>query len=173
MSKKIEVDKIYIDMDGVLADFAKGVHELCGVEAEQKQDEDPEKDNLMWEQVKKIDHFYDKLDMMRGANEMFHMLYETFGDKFEILTGIPKARRGILNAAEDKKIWVRRLLSKKIVVNTVYKDEKKNFVKGEGSILIDDLEQNIAEWREAGGTGILHVSPEQTIEELKNLGIIS
>ena len=109
---------------------------------------------------------------MPGAREMFDSLYGRFGERCEILTGIPKARRGILYAAEDKTEWVKRLLSDTVVVNTVYKAEKKNFVKGKGSILIDDLEQNIREWREAGGTGILFKSAAQAMSELEELNII-
>lgn len=172
MSIKTEVDKIYLDMDGVLADFSKGVLDLCGIAAEEKQDENPERDDMMWEQIKKIDHFYAKLDLMPGARELFDCLYGKFGGRCEILTGIPKARRGILYAAEDKKEWVKRLLSDTVVVNAVFKAEKKNFVKGKGSILIDDLGQNIEEWREAGGTGILFTSAEQVLSELKEINII-
>ena len=172
MRKKIELDKIYLDMDGVLADFERGVRELCNFEAEKTQDEDPVRDELMWAEIKKIDHFYSKLDLMPGAREMFDSLYGRFGERCEILTGIPKARRGILYAAEDKTEWVKRLLSDTVVVNTVYKAEKKNFVKGKGSILIDDLEQNIREWREAGGTGILFKSAAQAMSELEELNII-
>ena len=28
----MEVEKIYFDMDGVLADFERGVREICGIE---------------------------------------------------------------------------------------------------------------------------------------------
>lgn len=42
----MEVKKIYFDMDGVLADFGRGVEELCGL----PRDCD---DNLMWEAIKK------------------------------------------------------------------------------------------------------------------------
>ncbi len=172
MSIKTEIDKIYFDMDGVLADFSKGVLDFCGIVPEGTQDENSEKDNLMWEEIKKIDHFYAKLDLMPGALEMFERIYGEYGDKCEILTGIPKERRGIKYAAEDKKSWVKKFLSDKITVNAVYKADKKNFAKNGGSILIDDLEKNISEWREAGGTGILFKSVSQVMSELEKLNII-
>ena len=50
----MRVDKIYFDMDGVLADFNRGVAELCGIAPPLKQDEDPAYDDLMWAEVKKI-----------------------------------------------------------------------------------------------------------------------
>lgn len=34
---------------------------------------------------------------------------------------------------------------------------------GKGCILIDDLKSNIRNWEDAGGTGILHVNPEETM----------
>lgn len=168
----MRVDKIYLDMDGVLADFNRGVAELCGFPPPLKQDEDPAYDDLMWAEVKKIPHFYDKLELMPGAKEMFDRLYDKYGDKCEILTGIPGPRRGLSDVAEDKIKWVRRLLSQDIVVNTVRRAEKRGFAKGEGCILIDDLESTITAWNALGSTGILHTSAEETMKILADTGII-
>lgn len=38
-----------------------------------------------------------------------------------------------------------------------------------GYVLIDDIEHNINQWREAGGIGILHTSAKETINELNYL----
>lgn len=43
--------------------------------------------------------------------------------------------------------------------------EKQNY-SDQGSILIDDM-KNIDEWLLRGGIGILHISAENTIKELK------
>lgn len=102
-----------------------------------------------------MDHFYDELEPMPGAITMFDIVYQTVGARCEILTGIPKPHRGIVSAAEDKKKWVRRLLSKDVVVNTVFREEKPEFCKGKGYVLIDDLDENIEDWESQGGTGIL------------------
>ena len=168
----MRVDKIYFDMDGVLADFNRGVAELCGIAPPLKQDEDPVEDEIMWAHVKEVPHFYVKLELMPGAKEMFDLLYKKYGDKCEILTGIPNERRGLKNVAEDKIKWMRRLLSEDIVINTVRKTDKKDYVKGGGYILIDDLEPTVETWNALGGTGILHTSAAETLEILKNLGII-
>ena len=93
-------------------------------------------------------------------------------NKCEILTGIPKPKRGITCAGEDKIKWVRRLLSKDIVVNIVLREEKPQFCKGEGCILIDDMERNIRDWNAEGGTGIVHVTAEETLSILREKGII-
>ncbi|MBQ3863905.1 MAG: hypothetical protein II790_07700, partial [Schwartzia sp.] len=82
----------------------------------------------------------------------------------EILSGIPKPRRGITTAADDKSEWVRRNLGEHIKVNIVYREEKKNYVTGRDCILIDDYEKNIKEWEKAGGTGILFISAKETLK---------
>ena len=167
------VRKIYFDMDGVLADFDRGVNELCRMNASSQNEKyDEEYDALMWARIREIDHFYNRLDLMPGAKEMFELLYGKYGDKCEILTGIPKAERGIVTSAEDKVVWTRRMLSEKVKIHTVSRKEKKLYCTGPETILIDDQERTILEWRAAGGTGILHRSPEQTLAELKRMGAL-
>ena len=59
-----------------------------------------------------------------------------------------------------------------LVVHAVLRAEKKDYCKGPGSILIDDLAKNIGEWREFGGTGILFTSAENALDELRRLGVL-
>ena len=168
----MNVKKIYFDMDGVLANFDKGVEELAGFSIVKQDVAEKMADEEMWHKIKEVEHYYDRLELMPGAEEMFHTIYDKYKEKCEILTGIPKPRRGILHAAEDKTKWVRRLLSKDIVVNICFKEEKKNLCTGPDCILIDDLPPNIAAWKERGGTGILHKSAEETMEQLRDMGVI-
>ena len=167
------IQKIYFDMDGVLADFERGVAELCKIEPQDINGvEDPARDDAMWAKIKAVGHFYDKLELLPGAKEMFDLIYGVYGDRCEILTGIPKARRGIVTAGDDKISWVRRLLSKDIKVNIVYRENKPDYCFGKDCILIDDFGRNVREWCEIGGTAIQHISPEETIRKLKELGIL-
>ena len=108
----MNVEKIYFDMDGVLADFERGLRELCDFEpTPQNPDLPPDYDDEMWARVRNVERFYDKLQPMPGAEDLFRTLHEKYGDKCEILTGIPRPRRGIVTAAEDKTTWVRRIFS--------------------------------------------------------------
>ena len=100
------------------------------------------------------------------------MIYGKYKDRCEILTGIPKPKRGIPTAGEDKIKWMRRMLSEDIVVNIVIREQKPEFCTGKDCILIDDLERNIKEWEAEGGTGIRHVSPEETLRQLKEMGLL-
>jgi hypothetical protein len=53
----------------------------------------------------------------------------------------------------------------------LYPRAQKQIFAAEGKILIDDMEQTIREWKNAGGIGILHTSAANTIKELKKLGL--
>lgn len=125
------IERIYFDMDGVLADFDRGVRELCNISPlTQGENHSEERDDRMWKKIREVDHFYDRLEPMEGALKMFRIIYQKYGDRCEILTGIPKPKRGIVGAGEDKTLWVHRLLSEKMTVNIVYREEKKNFCTG-------------------------------------------
>lgn len=166
----MEIRKIYFDLDGVMADFDRGVYELCGMDAFSH--EDDKSDDIMWLRIKEVGHFYDKLELMPGAKELFDDLYAKYGDKCEILSGIPKPRRGITTAGEDKISWVRRMLSKNVKVNIVYKEDKPDYCTGEDCILIDDLPVNIRAWEDMGGTGIINSGADDTRQTLVEMGIL-
>jgi len=167
------IERIYFDMDGVLADFDSGVTNLCGLRPlAQGEHRSKEEDDLMWEKIREVGHFYDRLDPMPGAVELFNEIYDKYGDKCEILTGIPKPKRGILTAGDDKIAWAHRILSPTLKVNIVYREEKKNYCTGKGSILIDDLRSNIDDWISYGGTGILHISSEDTKLQLRDKNLL-
>lgn len=165
--------KIYFDMDGVLADFERGVRELCGV-IPPDQDEAfvSGSDEEMWAGIRSIPHFFDRLEPMPGAKSLFDRLYAQHGDHVEILTGIPKPKRNIPTAGEDKTKWVHRLLSEDVKVNIVLRAEKPQYVRGRSDYLIDDMAKNIAEWEAAGGTGIRYQDAKNTVQKLIELGLL-
>ena len=91
----------YVDMDGVLADFDRGLRELCGIEPlSVNEARSPEYEDAMWAAIRAVPHFYLSLEPMPGALEMFEQLSRREGARCEILTGIPKPRRGIVTAGE-------------------------------------------------------------------------
>ena len=168
----MDVDCIYFDMDGVLVDFKRGQREILNIEVVDQEHKREGDDDILFSAMREYDHFYYMLKPIGGSLELFWKVYNKYGDRCRILTGVPKESRGIINASSDKKAWVEKYLSKDIIVNTVLRKEKVNHVKGKCSVLIDDFSKNIREWRDEGGTGILFITPEETEKELMRLGIL-
>ena len=166
------VRKIFFDMDGVLADFDRGIRELCGIPSLNQEAADKAADERMWAAVRDTDHFYDRLELMPGAEKMFRLLYKKYGACCEILTAIPKAERGITSAGEDKIRWMRRMLSEDVKINIVQRREKLKSCDGSETVLVDDREDTIRDWVKKGGTGILHVSAEETLKKMEELGLL-
>lgn len=143
---------IYFDMDGVLADM-QGMMDAYNITYNPPTEHDPIVDQNMWDEIRKIDHFYDKLEPVKGTLELFKEL----GRKYDcqILTAQPKEKWNIPNAKEDKINWAKRYLGEDVKINVCFRPEKKDYVKGPQSILVDDLPKNIEEWEAEGGTGVL------------------
>ena len=165
----MKIEKIYFDLDGVLADFDRGVRELCGMDPVDQSNKNLGDDDRLFEAIRNVGHFYNKLEFCPGAKEMFLLLHKKYSGSCEILSGIPKPRRGIDTAADDKIEWVHRNLGEHIKVNIVYREEKKNYVTGRGCILIDDYEKNIREWENAGGTSISFISAKDTLDKFNEI----
>lgn len=148
---------IYFDMDGVLADF-QGYLEKHNIAYVPHDTQDKDADAHMWDFIKKEERFYYQLEPVRGVLELFEELNKEY--HCEILTAIPKPHWGLVGTAEDKKEWVEKYLGKDVPINIVYREQKKDFAKNKKCFLIDDLEKNIREWNEYGGTGILFENAE-------------
>jgi len=156
-------------MDGVLANFDKGVQELLGLPRVDQGKRTEEENARLHKAMREYDHFYDKLELLPNAKEMFNTIYGRFRERCEVLSGIPVPKKGIATAKDDKIAWMRRELSEDIKMNIVLRSEKVNYCTGKDCVLIDDFSKNIEEWEKAGGTGILFTSWEETMERLEKL----
>ena len=164
--------KIYFDMDGVLADFTRGIKDLCGFDPAAQGESGEKEDDRIWDAVRNVGHFYDRLEPVPGSFGLFRRLYEKYGDGCQILTAVPKPKRNIPTAGDDKRRWVKRLLSSEVIVNIVLRKEKPDYCTGPDCILIDDYEKNTREWETIGGTAILFESAEKAEERLKELSVL-
>ena len=169
-----EVNKIYLDMDGVLANFDKGIIDICHMTPvpQKLQYLNPEREDEMWRRIKEAGHFYDMLELIPGAKEFFDIVYGKYKERCEILTGIPNPKREVFTASDDKTNWMRRLLSDTIKINAVMRRDKQKFCTGKDCILIDDYDKNTREWTQMGGTAILFTTTKDAIKTLKEMGIL-
>lgn len=125
-----------------------------------------EMDNV-WDAIRPVEHYYYKLKPIEGSIDMIHRYIEKYGDRCEILSAIPSAKKNILYTEEDKRAWVDEYISPEIKVNIVQRTEKAAFCKGPGYVLIDDFPKNVDEWRSLGGTAFLF--DKSKTEEVKAL----
>jgi hypothetical protein len=164
------MDKIYFDLDGVMANFEKALAQELGLHYW-----DRVGGEKFWDKLYHTDQFFYKLDVMPGAIDMFNMVMDAHGtDKVEVLTAVPLPTYNLKTAQGDKIRWVQELVHPSVKVNCVVggKNKYKWLEQHPGSLLIDDYARNIAGWIDAGGVGILHTDPESTIEKLKILKVI-
>jgi len=159
-----EVKRIFVDMDGVVADFLGGVSELIGypltpddkghVEYDERKEELTNK--RLFRNLKPLPDMYDLIAYIRHT-----------GLPWEILTAAGKVNRELV--VFDKNAWVRRYIDPSVVVTCTMKGSQKAAFAETGSVLIDDRKRNIECWEKAGGIGILHTNAKDTIAKLKEL----
>ena len=154
--------QIYCDMDGVLADFEKGVEDLIGGKFNDDR----------WYELP--DDFFLTLEPMPDAQRLWGFIgkYDPF-----ILTAIPRASRGPISkrAAMDKARFMKRWFGvSQDKMYPVMRADKMRFAKdgrdGRPNLLIDDHSKNIAQFQSAGGIGVHHTSAANSIKQLKKIG---
>lgn len=162
---------LFVDLDGVLADFVKGVTAMLGEpHDENKYESDKNYRNRMWDTIEKYSHiggelWYD-LDLMPDAMTLWNYVkkYDP-----QILTATGTSTRE--HTANQKQRWVAEKLGRNVKLNMTQTAREKAKYAHPNYILIDDKEKAIRPWKEAGGIGILHTSAANTIRQLKQLGL--
>lgn len=152
-------------MDGVLADFDGAMRSRLGISWVDGMMSSDEK----WE---KIDRYNDTafpwfvtLPIMRDAMKLWNFLTSEF-EHVEILSA---SGNTILDAAAQKRSWIRDHIGLGVVVNVVTKSRDKAKFATPNTVLIDDRMKSIKPFVAAGGIGIQHVNTEQTLRALHRL----
>jgi len=150
---------LYLDMDGVLADFHKEYIKY-----------DPEKSDRKRFRQSVLEHqIFENLDYMPDALALLKYvsnLEDIFHIKVEILTsmGTHDVEQGAA-AAKQKQVWLdKHGITYK--ANFVRNKTEKSLYADQYSILIDDSIGCIKPFTAAGGHGILHTSTAETIPVL-------
>jgi hypothetical protein len=148
--------KLFLDCDGVLADFDGGVVRLSGLSPDELTKRDGR--GGFWKQLARAEGFSANLDPMPGAMEMVERVAHL--DPI-ILTGLPLG-----NWAEpQKRLWAKRHFPGLEIITCMARDKWK--FGDTGDVLVDDREKARAPWEEkAGGAFILHRTPDNTLDAL-------
>lgn len=137
--------KVYLDMDGVLADFNKGYRDRFGRDPDISARDDPNVGKLVGTD------FFSTLPKLPEADALIQACVQLFGG-YSICSS--PLRGDHSNSATNKKHWISEHLSPP-PDNVVITGKKDSYAKGK-NILIDDKIKNIIPWRQRGGIGILY-----------------
>jgi len=163
IEEKSDQFEVAIDMDGVLSDFSRGAIEMLGTSPANNK-------KAFWKAMKKYNEdgnrFFVNLPMMAGADRLLKFIKNNFKNYY-VLTATGTYNKDGIDA--EKREWVKKHISPNMKVVTVVRSSDKAKYASPNTILIDDREASIIPWREVGGIGILHTSPDKTISELKKL----
>jgi len=158
---EVKITKIYLDMDGVIADFNKRYKELYKIYPSEADD------------YKVFDGFFGKfiatrefatLDLMPDAMELINYL-KNLNIPTEILSSTSSEKRDT-EIRTQKLEWLKKHNIEFHPILVPGKRHKKDYSNA-NSLLIDDTAVNIDQWRREGGIGILHTNAHTTINILK------
>ena len=164
---------VYLDMDGVIADFFGGVEKLYGVSHWKQLTSDKSKD-LRQDVIDRITgtNFFETLPKFPSADPLIAMIKKFTGGRFSILTSPLRGDHD--NSAKWKKVWINQNIEQPDETIVSGRKEKYATSKGTANILVDDRPINIQKWQDKGGYGILYQANKNslsTIEQaLKNYG---
>jgi len=156
--------KLFVDLDGVLVDFDKGVTQITGKKPEQLDA------SYMWSVLAQQEEFYATLPWTHDGRKLWdtvRLLNPT------VLTGLPEG-----NWARNQKLeWCARELGKDVPVLTCRSKDKAKVGRQATDpaltpILIDDRSSLRESWEGINGIFIHHTSGNDSIRQLKEAHII-
>lgn len=150
--------QLFLDLDGVLADFDGFIEKELGIE----NNRDNELPNF-WDIVRtyKGRLYYDMSPLPR-AKELYEALVQY---RPIILTGCPWS---LPTASLDKREWVAKHIDPDVQVITCRSRSKWRYGKKD-DILVDDWPKYQGLWEEMGGIFVHHTNPDQSIAEVRKL----
>lgn len=150
------VPRLFLDMDGVLADFDAGYARAFGRRP------DKAADDVDWDAVGRTAGFYASLPPMPDLDVLW-----AYAAPLEpiVLTGIPS---NVPEALDNKKAWVRRILGDEVPVIGCRSSEKATYGHP-GDVLVDDWEKYRHLWVQMGGVWIAHRSAAETVAQLRKI----
>jgi hypothetical protein len=149
--------RLYLDCDGVLADFESGARAVFGLSPRQYMDLHGA--GPFWRMLARAPDFYAGLPLMPDATELFEAVRHL--DPI-ILTGLPRGDW----AADQKVRWAAQHFPGTHIITCMAVDKRDH--AQEGDVLVDDTLKHRHLWEEAGGIFIHHNSARESLAELRN-----
>ena len=148
--------QLYLDCDGVLADFDTGAAAILGMHPRAYQKK--RGPGRFWAKLATAPDFYFSLPLLPDAMRLYEAVKHL---NPVILTGLP----GGGWAADQKVRWAARHFPGVRIITTMARDKRDHARPGD--VLVDDQDRHRARWEEAGGIFIHHKNVDETLTELK------
>jgi 5'(3')-deoxyribonucleotidase len=142
--------KVYVDMDGVLADFFGEWQKLIGSDWRKVKDIEP-----ALQKIRDKDNFWLDLPLLPQAKNLLGVIKKVKGSYTILSSPLPNDP----NSEPHKREWIKKNLSFFPPENVIITHDKPKYAvnsDGTPNILIDDFGKNIASWEAAGGEGFKH-----------------
>jgi hypothetical protein len=150
--------RLFLDADGVLADFDEGAKRLLGMyprEYERKHGR-----GAFWKRLANANNFYGTLPEMADARRLFDAVKHL---KPTILTGLPLGNW----AAPQKVEWAAAHFPGVPIITCMARDKHKHMKPGD--VLVDDRENHRAAYEAAGVIFVHHKSAEDSLRQLATI----
>lgn len=164
--QKTTIERIYLDMDGVIADFTTRYKDLFKMHP--REAENYQKFNTFFDEFIETKQF-ETLDLMPGAMALINAL-KASSVPVEILSSTANQEKYEPISAQ-KVVWLEKDDIPFVQNFVPGKRHKKNWAKP-NHIIIDDTKSIIDDWQQAGGIAIWHQDVPSTLDVLAKLNCI-
>ena len=171
----MQLEKLYLDMDGVLADFNQCLRDFGVVDNETHFIHKPRAEwtpsqvdlDARVRGVMELEDFWPSIPPMRDAYELWDYCKQF---DVHILTATPNVTEWRDRIAQQKREWIQRTFGPFPAdkIHVCLRSEKAALA-GPYNLLVDDMPQNCLDWNAAGGHAILHTSAADTIKMLREI----
>lgn len=149
---------LFLDCDGVLADFDDGARHVLGMTPAAFQERHGRSE--FWKRLARARNFYGELRQMPDAQRLFAAVKHLTPT---ILTGLPLGNW----AAPQKEQWAAEHFPGVPIITTMA--AKKHLHMEAGDVLVDDRQNHRHLWDNAGGIFVHHKNAEDTIRQLAEI----
>lgn len=167
------ITKLYLDMDGVIADFNQNLQDFGVIDNEthfihkpREQWTESQKDlDRRVRGVMELEDFWPSIPPCPDAYELWDYVKQF---DLYILTATPNVTEFRDRIAEQKRAWIQSTFGafpqERILI--CLRAEKQAH-SAPGHLLIDDMTSNCTEWLKGGGNSIMHSTAKNTIQHIR------
>ena len=158
MRKAANEPRLFLDADGVLADFYEGARRLLGMHPREFEAKHGRRE--FWRRIANARNFYGTLPEMPDARVLFEAVEHL---KPTILTGLPLGNW----AAPQKVRWAAEHFPGVPIITCMARDKHKHMRPGD--VLVDDRDNHRSSYEAEGVAFVHHKSAEDSLRKLAKI----